>query len=254
MFERYTEKARRSIFFARYEASVFGSPQIQIEHLLLGVLREDRIFSDRVLIHEIRKLIETHLSVGPEIPTSVDLPLSPESKRALDYSAEEAEKLGHLLIDTRHQLLGILRESSFAKDLLLEYGVDENVVRAGIASATLHPKAMELEPVVAALNELRSNEPRLVRLGTVELGRLVDVAIAFEQWLTRGARDTIFEIPPPEANAELYQSLPRAPLVRLWLSIHELMVHAVCHTPDGEASRVAAAATIYTNFARKASA
>ena len=26
MFERYTEKARRVIFFARYEASQFGSP------------------------------------------------------------------------------------------------------------------------------------------------------------------------------------------------------------------------------------
>ncbi len=36
MFERYTEKARRVIFFARYEASQFGSPYIETEHLLLG--------------------------------------------------------------------------------------------------------------------------------------------------------------------------------------------------------------------------
>ena len=40
MFERYTEKARRVIFFARYEASQFGSPYIETEHLLLGLLRE----------------------------------------------------------------------------------------------------------------------------------------------------------------------------------------------------------------------
>ena len=39
MFERYTEKARRVIFFARYEASQFGSPCIETEHLLLGLLR-----------------------------------------------------------------------------------------------------------------------------------------------------------------------------------------------------------------------
>ena len=38
MFERYTEKARRVIFFARYEASQFGSPYIETEHLLLGLL------------------------------------------------------------------------------------------------------------------------------------------------------------------------------------------------------------------------
>ena len=37
MFERYTEKARRVIFFARYEASQFGSPYIETEHLLLGL-------------------------------------------------------------------------------------------------------------------------------------------------------------------------------------------------------------------------
>ncbi len=34
MFERYTEKARRVIFFARYEASQFGSPYIETEHLV----------------------------------------------------------------------------------------------------------------------------------------------------------------------------------------------------------------------------
>src|SRR5271163_3661203 len=41
MFERYTEKARRAIFFARYEASQYGSTTIETEHLLLGILRED---------------------------------------------------------------------------------------------------------------------------------------------------------------------------------------------------------------------
>ena len=41
MFDKYTETARRVIFFARYEASRFGSQHIDTEHLLLGVLRED---------------------------------------------------------------------------------------------------------------------------------------------------------------------------------------------------------------------
>src|SRR6185295_7298841 len=51
MFERYTEKARRVIFFARYEASQFGSPYIETEHLLLGLLREDKCFAAEIL-HE----------------------------------------------------------------------------------------------------------------------------------------------------------------------------------------------------------
>ena len=49
MFERYTETARRCIFFARYEASQFGSPVIDTEHLLLGLLREDKALADRLL-------------------------------------------------------------------------------------------------------------------------------------------------------------------------------------------------------------
>jgi hypothetical protein len=41
MFERYTERARRSIFFARWEASKLGSLYIEPEHLLLGLIRYD---------------------------------------------------------------------------------------------------------------------------------------------------------------------------------------------------------------------
>ena len=63
MFERYTEKARRVIFFARYEASQFGSPYIETEHLLLGLLREDKALTNRFLrghgkVEDIRKQIE----------------------------------------------------------------------------------------------------------------------------------------------------------------------------------------------------
>jgi hypothetical protein len=42
MFERYTAKARRVIFMARYEVSQFGASAIETEHLLLGILREEK--------------------------------------------------------------------------------------------------------------------------------------------------------------------------------------------------------------------
>jgi hypothetical protein len=50
MFERYTEKARRVIFFARYEASQFGASAIEAEHILLGLLREGEGVGAQVLI------------------------------------------------------------------------------------------------------------------------------------------------------------------------------------------------------------
>src|SRR6266513_2107943 len=49
VFERYTEKARRVIFFARYEASQYGSPYIETEHLLLGLMREDKALATSML-------------------------------------------------------------------------------------------------------------------------------------------------------------------------------------------------------------
>jgi ATP-dependent Clp protease ATP-binding subunit ClpC len=69
MFERYTEKARRVIFFARYEVSQFGSPYIETEHLLLGLLREDTALTNRFLrshatVESIRKQIESRTTIA----------------------------------------------------------------------------------------------------------------------------------------------------------------------------------------------
>jgi ATP-dependent Clp protease ATP-binding subunit ClpC len=76
MFERYTEKARRVIFFARYEASQYGSSSIESEHLLLGLMREDRAPGSH--IESIRKEIEFHIKIRERISTSVEMRLSEE--------------------------------------------------------------------------------------------------------------------------------------------------------------------------------
>jgi ATP-dependent Clp protease ATP-binding subunit ClpA len=139
MFERYTEKARRVIFFARYEASQYGSPYIESEHLLLGILREDKAMANRFLrnhasVESIRNQVEGHTVFHEKISTSVDLPLSNECKRVLAYAAEEAERLAHKHIGTEHLLLGLLREDkSFAAQILTERGVEIAQVRSEMA-------------------------------------------------------------------------------------------------------------------------
>src|ERR1700675_844395 len=108
MFDRYTEKARRVIFFARYEASEFGSPYIETEHLLLGLLREDKELTNRFLpwvsapVESIRQRVRAVTPVREKISTSVDLPLSDESKRVLAYASEEAARLNHTHLGTEH--------------------------------------------------------------------------------------------------------------------------------------------------------
>jgi hypothetical protein len=144
MFERYTEKARRTIFFARYEASQFGSPYIESEHVLLGLLRESKALSARLLanspatVHTIRKQIEKHTTFREKIPTSVDLPINEECQRILLHASEEAERLGHKYVGTEHLLLGMLLEKEcYAAHLLNESGVSLEVARANIAGGTL---------------------------------------------------------------------------------------------------------------------
>jgi hypothetical protein len=134
MFERYTEKARRVVFFARYEASHFGSPYVETEHLLLGIVRENKALMTRAIPHfgaeSIRQEIEKATVIRAKIPTSVDLPLSNESKRVLAYAAEEAYFLSHHHIGSEHLFLGLLREQAcFAARLLQERGVTLETAR-----------------------------------------------------------------------------------------------------------------------------
>jgi ATP-dependent Clp protease ATP-binding subunit ClpC len=139
MFERYTERARRVIFFARYEASQLGSNSIETEHLLLGLIREgkgltSRIFSKSHLSMEsIRKEIEGRALYRDKVSTSVDIPLSVDSKRVLGYASEEAERMLHNYIGTEHILLGLLREEkSVASTILAEKGMRLSAVREDI--------------------------------------------------------------------------------------------------------------------------
>jgi ATP-dependent Clp protease ATP-binding subunit ClpA len=147
MFERYTEKARRAIFFARYEASRFGSPSIESEHLLLGLIRElksglDLFLPDLTMRAAIPSRIEGHTVLREKISTSVDLPLSNECKRALAYAGEEADLLGHRHIGSEHLLLGLLREEGcFGAQVMRECGADLARARKALAEGGPRPES-----------------------------------------------------------------------------------------------------------------
>jgi lipoprotein-releasing system ATP-binding protein len=135
MFERYTEQARRVIFFARYEVSVRGGHEIGTEHLLLGLLREYRGLLRKLLKppsspEKIRDQICEAIPIGEKVATSVDLPLNVECKLILALAAEEADHLRHPHIGAEHLLLGILRqENCRAAAVLRENGLTPHEVR-----------------------------------------------------------------------------------------------------------------------------
>ncbi len=166
MFERYTEKARRVIFFARYEASQCGSPCIDTEHLLLGIRREDSAIAKRLsrppfTIELIRKRIEELAPPREKVSTSVNLPLSEGGKRVLADAAEEADRLEDKLIGTNHLLLALIKEKNgIAAKLLFEAGVgasDFRVDRGQMSDTTwkvAHPQKSKREDYVEIHGEL----------------------------------------------------------------------------------------------------
>jgi len=153
MFERYTERARRGLFFARYEATEFGSPTIESEHLLLGLIREGngltrRLFAGaNVDLETVRKEIERRVPMGEKMPTSVEIPFSAAVKRILNHTAAEADRLGHSYIGTEHLLLAILREErSLAGAVLLDMGLRADEVRKHLITLLNEQPEMEAQP------------------------------------------------------------------------------------------------------------
>jgi len=157
MFETFTVTARRSVFFARYQASLSASTQIDSDHLLLGILQADPPLASRLIgppekIESIRAQIAKLRPVQEKtVPTSMDLPLTPEARRILEYAAEEAERIHHNHIGPEHLLLGMSRlESCGAAKILRE---------AGITAAGLKREAIRSDVSAAAPGERPAAPP-----------------------------------------------------------------------------------------------
>src|SRR6266852_9519056 len=161
MFERYTEMARRVIFFARYEASQFGASMIEPEHLLLGLSREDKPLFARLLtdgtqsLESIRERIEQRSPPKARPPVTVEIPLGADTKLALICAHEESDRLGDRHIGTEHLLLGLLRmEDSLAAEILFELGL-----RIDAARDVLAEKVPAARFYSGASNRLEAKKP-----------------------------------------------------------------------------------------------
>jgi ATP-dependent Clp protease ATP-binding subunit ClpA len=140
MFERFTESARRALFFARYEASEYGSISIETEHMLLGLVREEQGIVQRILqraqvaTQTIRDEIRNRLPPAREkVAMSLEIPFSNEVKRMLMNTAEEADAMQHAYIGKEHLLLALIREEgSVAGSILAAHGLRLETVRHDI--------------------------------------------------------------------------------------------------------------------------
>lgn len=154
MFKRYSERARRTIFFALSEANQMGSPTIETEHLLLGLFRADPVLTNGLLRYpDARERIDQHIKgravTCDQVPVSAKRPLSLQANRALNYALEESARLGHRTIETSHLFLGLLREhDSLTAQLLQEHGVTLEAARAQMAGEAESTSTSEREVTI----------------------------------------------------------------------------------------------------------
>jgi uncharacterized protein (TIGR03435 family) len=139
MFNRFTLRADQVLFYARSEVSQLGSRAIEPEHILLGLLDEGKGLGSRILARtgvafdDFRSDIVGRLTVGEKIPESDEIPFSASCESALQYAAEEADRLLHSHIGTEHLLVGLLREErSVAAEVLAARGLRIEAVREAI--------------------------------------------------------------------------------------------------------------------------
>jgi len=204
MFERYTERARRVVFFARFEASQCGSMTIETEHLLLGLLRENKNIVNRFLqsgaSESIRDAVTARLTVRQRVPSAIDLPLSAECKHILGFAAEEADRQNHQYIGTEHVLLGIIREEKCgAAQVLIERGLNVETMRAELArepiSAESGRASHEAQPLISFLQ----HQPVLPESGVVpdaETAKIIAEAI----WIPLYGAETVASQTPLRAE------------------------------------------------------
>ena len=138
MWQRFTESARKVVFFAQEEAGRLGENYVSTEHLLLGLVRENSTVAARILdhfgvsLHHVRSEIERQCAHG-DGRLGQDMQLTPRAKRVIDLAYDEARQLKNNYIGTEHLLLGLLREGDgLAGRTLTKLGMDPERTRSEV--------------------------------------------------------------------------------------------------------------------------
>ncbi len=139
MFDRFTDRARTVMGFARQEAERFNHDYIGTEHVLLGLIKEGSGVAANVLenldvdLERVRSEVEGMVKHGPDVAPMGQLPFTPRAKKVLEFAMEEAKQLDHNYVGTEHLLLGLLRENEgVAAQVLMNLGLKLDEVRSEV--------------------------------------------------------------------------------------------------------------------------
>ncbi len=137
-FERFTERAKKTLTLAQEEAERSHHSYIGTEHLLLGILRNQdgggyrALASLGIRIEGVRKAIESVLGRNERILIQQIIPTS-RVKKVIELSFEEARRMGSNYVGTEHLLLGLMIEGEgIAAHVLMDLGVTLKRVREAV--------------------------------------------------------------------------------------------------------------------------
>jgi ATP-dependent Clp protease ATP-binding subunit ClpC len=177
MFEKFTERGRKAIIFAKEEAEKRQNDYLGTEHLLLAVLKEDDGLPVAILKRlgitpeEVRREIERNLHQGANIMTFGDIPFTPRAKKVLELAVEEARLLGHNYIGSEHILLGLVREEEgLGGKILRNFGANLLGARQLTINFSIraHTHAREKKSTTPALDEFGRDLTLLAREGKLD--------------------------------------------------------------------------------------
>lgn len=140
MWQRFTERARKVVFYAQEETQRLHQSYVSTEHIALGLCRETDNLAARALekvgvsMVQLRNEVEAISEVGTvQDPRSGDMTLTPRAKRVIDLAYDEARLLNNNYIGTEHLLLGLVREGDgLAGRALAKLGVELTVLRCRV--------------------------------------------------------------------------------------------------------------------------
>lgn len=177
MFERFTERGRRIIIYAREEAEKRQNDYLGTEHILLALLRDNDGLPVAILrkmgisIDELYMEVERNLPSGTNIMTFGDIPFTPRAKKVLELAVEEARLLGHHFIGSEHLMLGLIREEEgIGGKILRSFGVNLLGARQLTINLALraHTHVKEKRTSTPALDEFGRDLTQLARAGKLD--------------------------------------------------------------------------------------
>ena len=180
MIERYTEGAKRALVIAQEKAIEFKHNYVGTEHVLLGLVEEEKSVSARALaalgIKGKELEAEVVAAVGKGTHSGGQLQMTPRTKHVLNLAQEAANSRGHNYIGTEHILLGLLSDGG------------------GVAMQLLASKGIRPEDVVEKVNAIVGGDETggtPAQGGTGDLGDISDYAIDLNESAKQGKIDPV---------------------------------------------------------------